>query len=453
MPKTDRERLEDNNDSLLRIKEKANNLPDAKINVTNGTVDGHTLILSNTPPAPVLPYVELEYIQSTGTQYIDTKFIPDATSKIEATAELLSLLGGTDYEASVEGMKIFGIASIGGENSRIVLGTSVSPFRFYAGLGAYNLNETISSENVLYGKMRFFVDLYNNTYGYGSNTFTNSNSNNFRNINNFSVYLFARRGADSNLQPRPEGNGKMLLYECKCYSNNTLQKHFIPCKLIDTGEVGLWELNEDKFYGNSGIGSFIAGPEKLNKPYVELEYIQGTGTQYLDTNYVPTFGCEIIFEHITIPVQTQGTIFWCTGQSGEYKMGLRVYEGNNEDAYYNYFRTDTTQFKHGFITNGILRLTSNSELYYNDTLKVTSNYGNTGTIINTLCLFATYNLGNTIGQGKMGRITITNNGVLQRQFIPVRRISDNEICMYEVQTKTFITNIGTGSFIAGPEVN
>ena len=189
-------------------------------------------------------------------------------------------------------------------------------------------------------------------------------------------------------------------------------------------------------------------------PYTELEYIQATGTQWIDTDYVPVYGDEFEFRNITIPSQTQGTIFWCAKPSANgYGLGLRVYSGNNEDAYFNYFRTDTTQFHHGFITDGILRVTADSKLYYNDTLMVTSSYGNTGDITTNLFLFASDIVGSTPGSGKIGRIIITRNNLVQRTFIPVRRNSDNAICMYELITNTYLVNAGTGSFIAGPEIS
>ena len=44
------------------------------------------------------------------------------------------------------------------------------------------------------------------------------------------------------------------------------------------------------------------------------------------------------------------------------------------------------------------------------------------------------------------------SGSLVRDLIPVKRTSDNEICMFDKVTNQFFTNQGTGSFIAGPEI-
>ena len=42
--------------------------------------------------------------------------------------------------------------------------------------------------------------------------------------------------------------------------------------------------------------------------------------------------------------------------------------------------------------------------------------------------------------------------VLVRELIPVKRLLDNKICMYDKVSDTFFTNEGTGEFIAGPEI-
>lgn len=59
------------------------------------------------------------------------------------------------------------------------------------------------------------------------------------------------------------------------------------------------------------------------------------------------------------------------------------------------------------------------------------------------------------GQGPGVRISsckLYQNGKLIRHYIPVKRRSDNTVCMYELIEQKFVLNAGSGSFIAGPEV-
>ena len=51
---------------------------------------------------------------------------------------------------------------------------------------------------------------------------------------------------------------------------------------------------------------------------------------------------------------------------------------------------------------------------------------------------------------RISTTVIMQEGNLERQLIPCRRLSDNELGMYDLVHREFLTNIGTGSFMAGP---
>ena len=53
--------------------------------------------------------------------------------------------------------------------------------------------------------------------------------------------------------------GKMRLYAFKWYEKNELIFDFVPVRNIYTGEIGLWDNVTQRFFGNSGTGSFLAG--------------------------------------------------------------------------------------------------------------------------------------------------------------------------------------------------
>ena len=47
---------------------------------------------------------------------------------------------------------------------------------------------------------------------------------------------------------------------------------------------------------------------------------------------------------------------------------------------------------------------------------------------------------------------IYDNDTLIRDFVPVKRISDNEYGLWDKVTKAFYPNTGTGAFTAGPAI-
>ncbi len=52
--------------------------------------------------------------------------------------------------------------------------------------------------------------------------------------------------------------GKRKYFKVTNAADGTVLRYFVPAKLDSTGEVGMWELVEDKFYGNDGTGVFLA---------------------------------------------------------------------------------------------------------------------------------------------------------------------------------------------------
>jgi hypothetical protein len=56
-------------------------------------------------------------------------------------------------------------------------------------------------------------------------------------------------------------SGVNRLYSFEYRSKGELLTHFVPCRDTRTGEVGVFDLVGNRFYGNRGLGAFIAGPD------------------------------------------------------------------------------------------------------------------------------------------------------------------------------------------------
>lgn len=70
----------------------------------------------------------------------------------------------------------------------------------------------------------------------------------------------------------------------------------------------------------------------------------------------------------------------------------------------------------------------------------------------TFLLFAFNTTQYLSGGLRMYNAQLSINGSLVGNYIPCRRNSDNAIGMYDTVTSRFLTNSGTGTFIAGPAV-
>ena len=180
-------------------------------------------------------YIQLEYIQSSGSQYINTGFKPNQDTKISITVDFP--LSGTTW--------LYGSRTSAGSNSFGFLCESGSRYRF----------DYASSTNELATKPtgKFTIDSdKNKCYINGELVFTATYTTFASPVN---MYIF-----NNNNNGSLSGGSSAKLYNCSIYDNGVLIRNFIPCK-TESGTVGLYDSVNNQFYQNAGSGTFIAGPE------------------------------------------------------------------------------------------------------------------------------------------------------------------------------------------------
>lgn len=196
-------------------------------------------------------YQEVEYIQSSGTQYLNLNRTLNQTNKVELDFQYLS------------------IGTLNGSRGAI--------FGDYGGVGfAANPNQRTSSYN---GRMVFwrgsnnqFVDIG----GQGDKFIQRGNlvmdaPNNIYSWLGFSCNLPAAIGNTTGcwLLTVRDGDGVTFyttpigvkIYSCKIYTSGALSNDYIPCYRIADGVIGLYDLINDVFYTNQGTGTFTKGPD------------------------------------------------------------------------------------------------------------------------------------------------------------------------------------------------
>lgn len=203
-------------------------------------------------------FKQLEYIESTGTQYID--------SKVPITSALSFECKWLITDNSVYGLNGAYYYTYAYDQKAYCFGCN--PYgQIYMGIGTTTNTNYYSNSNVVY-----------TTKGNNSSmeTITNTNSNSYTMTGNFrdvdlNFYLFAahteqdKRGANYLSKER--------IYYCKLYNDTTLIRNFVPCKSttsvtnsdgtsVPANTAGLYDLVEGKFYSNKSTNEndFIAGP-------------------------------------------------------------------------------------------------------------------------------------------------------------------------------------------------
>lgn len=188
-------------------------------------------------------YKRLEYIQSSGTQCVDSGFKPNQNTRIILDAQILSTQTSEGHLASVVDNTSSGpfftiIYNPNSPNYRSRWGTQ----------GVKQFSTTID------GKSRYIFDRNKETISISDSVITNTaESFQFQ----ASIHLFCRKVGTSG---NKDNFAKMVLYSCQIYDNGTLVRDFIPCQKPD-GTIGLWDDVNSVFYGNAGTGTFAAGAE------------------------------------------------------------------------------------------------------------------------------------------------------------------------------------------------
>lgn len=172
----------------------------------------------------------LQYIQSSGTQYIDTGVVPTNNTVVEMSIKKVG--NSIDYE------RLFGINNI----YELIRRDRATAFELrFNGHDTNNVNINISTTD--FSKLKFgqgHIYLDDADLGSYSNSFTTDKT----------AYLFFANGADR--------YGIMQLQYCKIWEGDELIRSFIPAKDFDN-VICLFDEVEKKFYYNRGTGNFIGG--------------------------------------------------------------------------------------------------------------------------------------------------------------------------------------------------
>ena len=393
---------------------------------------------SPTPkPEPILPegYTQLNYIQSTGTQYIDTGASFSKGVRVETKFNLTSIT------ASSKKTPIFGAHNVSEPYGRDYLSVDSSK-NFEIGGGAgyrYFKNNTIAT-NVDYkveasnipGQETLIVngELYESTGGQAYATpFTD-----------LPLYLFRVNTTNEAWFE----NASMKLYYAKFYDDkNVLVRNFTPCK-NSSGEVGLYDYVTQAFYGNAGGGSLPEG-------YTELEYLQSTGTQYIDTGFKPSNYTRVVADFM-VDAWGSGTTFLFGAQTSNnqrYCLGFSS-SGTMRNDY-------GTQYTSIDIISAGTRYTAdkNKNVFtYSGSTQTWTQTAETFSNTLTMHLFARdYSSSPGYLKGKIYNLKIYNNTALVRNFVPAKLNSDGSLGLFDTVSKAFYTNAGSGTFIAGAEIN
>lgn len=379
-----------------------------------------TLVASVAVAALPEGYVTLEYVESTGSQYLDTGYVPNANTAVEAVYELRASGQSRNYIAG----------SFKSDNCRFQI-SPMGSSRFY-GWGtrcAYDDKSRCPSSVEKLGVRTVRLDRGIVTIdGILEATLTDSTwpwwAGN-------SLYVFS-----NNTGSAPTVFGKIRLYSLKIYESDVLVHDYAPCMQVSTGKAGLYDKKDLQFLGNLGSGDDLTKGPLVDVPrgYEVRAYVESNGKQYIDTLYKPNGKTVAEFTYSLLK----------TSQNRNYVLG---YCNNDGHCRFQYSPPGSgSLFGYGpstYAPSAIVKDAPGSHsvtmgpdgLVYDGNLVQTFGNAWQKTSAGTLIAFGSH--AETAAVGSMSSIrlyglTLSEEGVVQRKYVPCVRLADGIAGLYDL---------------------
>lgn len=247
-----------------KVNVRGNDVDGKEVNVISGVVsitlngDYKNVETSLYSYLSVLPdgYRRVQYLESTGTQWIDTGVQVSENLKINCEISV-SHFGEQNMWLYGAGFKIFAFLAY--------FSRDYNAYSYYLNdalkLEPLNENEKYSIEQT-----KEYTKINDKKYLFST-----------EDIINREMRLFGIKSPQTN-----EVNFSGRIYSAKISEGAEIVRNFIPC-LDDTGTPCMYDTVLRKAFYNQGTeGDFITD-RTLPDGYTELEYLESTGTQYIDT--------------------------------------------------------------------------------------------------------------------------------------------------------------------------
>lgn len=378
-------------------------------------------------PEKVLPveYQEVEYIESTGTQYINTGIA--STQYITANLDMQF----TEYSPS----------------SMIIIAWSSGAGRWFGkgGLNTYSGGDNAVSDVDALLRKEIEVFFTPSTTGFTIDGTTYSKATTSSQSNGYT--LFAGRNSKNNMSSYASAK----LYKATIQENGETIRDLVPCYRKIDNKPGLYDLVNDVFYTNAGTGEFNVGADVIVLPadYQRVEYLESSGTQYIDTGskLSDTSNVYLKYQYVTGTVSgrvmgdaTNANTKWLISCSGaipttSVQFGLDGQwvpsGGGFPIPNYDVVEARTVGPALSATVNGVTQTATYS--------------GSSFTTTNNASLFKA---GTGFAWCRIYRCQIDNT----RDLVPCYRKIDNVPGMYDIVNNVFYTNAGSGVFTVGPDV-
>ena len=219
------------------------------------------------------------------------------------------------------------------------------------------------------------------------------------------------------------------------------------------------------YLGNQAVGLTVERgsfdtPAVIPHEYERLLYLESTGSQCIDTGIHYKLSSELEIDGQYTTSVTAAYPRLC-GTKNPLLLLSCVKDANYENTiitaptgYYQFGNSGEKSYAMQFGLRFKTKINKNKFAIIVNNNSVEGTVGATSVSENatsTITLFCGNNQGTyeNYAAGRIYEYKYSEDGILLRHMFPVKRLSDNELGMYDVVNNVFYTNAGTGTFIAG----
>lgn len=332
--------------------------------------------------------VELEYIESTGVQAIDTLVIAKDITKVVTDFQLVSVVSGTESQVMAVWSDVNNCMQCGSDGTNFMATSRGTTYSQTSNVLARTIGTSapIGSPNI-------------------------------------SISIFAQNNTG--------WLSKTKLYSCKIYKDTTLVRDFVPAKRVRDGICGLWDKVNYKFYTDINGNNFTASSEKsiIASVGTPIEYIQSSGTQYIDTGVLGSDikNVKVDFQFTSTQSTTEQEVAALFSGSNKLQIGWNASSFiSSEGATYS-----QTAYSARTIANASPIGSPTITLYL-----FAQHEGNTAKHNSSVKIYSC--------------IITTTSGIIYN-FIPIKTTT-NTYGLWDKVNKVFYPNAGTGTFTGGSAI-
>ena len=290
------------------------------------------------------PDCYLDYIESTGTQYIDTGVNAETGLKARINMEWGSVVkplsdGGDDW-SMLDARKTSGDTRF--YLCHLAKNTAATSFIFGYGYNTWHRTATEAVRETRFEVLADFsepgaLSLRRNGAEMLDNGQRTGHANETINLG-LNLYLFA-----CNYNGKASYGAHAKLYECKIFKKNSttgkleLLRHFLPAR--KNGHIGLYDKANNKFYYDAA-NELVAGAE-LPRPAAFVEWIEADGTtsssvaqQYVDTGVWGKLGLKSVVDVTLLESSGDHAILAARGSGSS--TNYRFYMAYHYNGYFCY---------------------------------------------------------------------------------------------------------------------